>query len=115
VNTYDVDDEHNVYSLVLVPYIDGDSLNVRVGMGFPKVDDERDKIHVDMISTLTLLATAFKLMQSDEKLNKKLFKHYKETLKDFTGNTQEEHDPVAVEYLDETKKVIKPTFGKKDK
>lgn len=115
MNTYDVDDEHNIYSLMLVPYMDGEHLNVKVGMAFPKVDDEDDSTHVGMVSTLALLATAFKLLQSDEKFAKKLLKNYKETMKDFSDGVQEENDTVAVEYLDEAKTIIKPTFGKKGK
>ena len=115
MNTYEVDDEHNMYSLMLVPYMDGEHLNVKVGMGFPKVEDEDDTTHVGMVSTLALLATAFKLLQSDEKLAKKLLKHYKETMKDFSDGVQEEHGTIALEYLDEAKTIIKPAFGKKDK
>lgn len=118
MNTYDIDDENNVYSIMLVPYFDGDHLNVKVGMAFPHVDDPEDDTHVDMIATLTFMATAFKLMQSDEKFAKKILKHNKATLEEYKfahKNAKAEPEPAKKEYLDEAKTIIKPTFGKKDK
>lgn len=116
MNEYDPEDEYNTYSLMLVPYFtDNEEMNVKIGMSFPFVEDEEDETHVQMVGALTLLATAFKLLQEDEKFAKKLIRRCKETLAEFQaayGNTP----TVRIKtYLDEESKVIKTSFRDKNK
>ena len=110
MNEYHEDDPDNLYSIMLVPYFTGKQLNVKIGMGFPRVDDPEDQTHINMVSALTLLAAAFRLMQEDDKLAKKLIKKSKEIMDDFSDGFK---DTAPTTYLDEEKKVVKPSF--KDK
>ena len=108
-DSYD-DEEDNIYSLMLVPYhTDKGQLNIKVGMAFPFADDEEDETHVQMIGSLTLLATAFKWMQEDEKFAAKLIKKSKGMMEDFKQEMLN-NTPKVKQYLDEEKKVVKPSF-----
>ncbi len=111
MNDYDPDDEYNTYSLMLVPYFtDTKELNIKIGMAFPFVEDEDDETHVQMVGALTLLATAFKQMQEDEKFAKKLIKRCKETLSEFQAEYGDVPATKIKTYLDEDKKVVKTSF-----
>lgn len=107
---YEDDDGDPIYSLMLVPYYeDNGNLNVKVGMAFPFAEDEDDELHVQMVSMLTLLATAFKLTQEDEKFTAKLIKKSKGMLEDFKQD-MEKNKVKPKQYLDADKKVVKPSF-----
>jgi hypothetical protein len=105
------DEDGPIYSLMLSPCYEDGAMHVKVGMMLPNEGDENED--AIMVNALTLLYAAFDLMNTDtDFLNIVKAKQEQLMETDFiaTDATVEETAAKPVEYLDESRKIIKLDF-----
>lgn len=108
-----MEDENNWYALLVEPVYEDDGMSVRVGMAIPDGKDEAEE--EVMTSMLYLLYAAFDLVNTDTEMFNKVKEHYDMLSAAGAIEMVEADDKVAVEYLDEDKKIIKLNFSTQTK
>lgn len=108
-----MEDDNNWYALLVEPVYDEDGMSVRVGMAIPEGKDAGEE--EVMTSMLHLLYAAFDLVNTDTEVFNKVKSHYDQLVATGGIDMEEEDEKVAVEYLDEDKKIIKLNFSTQTK